>query len=559
MGIVKALGGLLARLGKVALWPVTKIRSLPAATRRMRWVLHLLMVALATACLGYLNWSLELEKALRVPWPALRHVWLPLLFLLAYTMAWLGWWFWKLLATAGEPSPFPDLDAAWEEATEKLSRAGIELDSRPLFLLLGGAAGAEPGLLSAAQFALAAGPAPRQGHAPLRMWATQEAIYVTCPEASLLARQAELYARARADEGPFSALGRSAGRDAAGAATTDSPLGGAPQSGETVELAAHQGWTWSDADPSGEGAGAATLPTIEQSLALAVADEPDSQHLASGWPDHVSDLATRRTEYLKDPAEIAERTARLTHVCTLIARDRRPYCPINGLLVMIPAAATAGDHDAQQLALLAQRELRIVRDTLEVQCPVLTMVCDLEQLPGGEELLDRFPAAQRHRRLGVELPLLPADDAPAAARQVEEALSWLCQSLLPSLVYRLLRLDPAQPDDVETSHGNERLYELLDELRLRQKRIVRILAHGVLGDGPGTWLLGGCFLAATGNQPAQQGFVAGVFPQLTEMQSMLSWRPEALATDARLRLWTRLGYAAIAASTLLLVAALVWL
>ena len=95
---------------------------------------------------------------------------------------------------------------------------------------------------------------------------------------------------------------------------------------------------------------------------------------------------------LLERGEVLERTtSRLRHLCTLIARDRQPYCPVNGLLVLLPFAASDDELTAGQTAVLLERDLATVRQTLEVRCPLVTLVCDMENTPGGRELLDRFP------------------------------------------------------------------------------------------------------------------------------------------------------------------------
>src|SRR5262249_25877531 len=53
---------------------------------------------------------------------------------------------------------------------------------------------------------------------------------------------------------------------------------------------------------------------------------------------------------IHDVAEVARLTARLRSLCRLVVRDRRPLCPINGVLVLVPYAATAADDDASQAA-----------------------------------------------------------------------------------------------------------------------------------------------------------------------------------------------------------------
>src|SRR5208283_2057877 len=92
-----------------------------------------------------------------------------------------------------------------------------------------------------------------------------------------------------------------------------------------------------------------------------------------------------RPSLLKDALRANELTARLAHLCRLIVRDRRPYCPINGLLLLIPFAAAENDNYATQTGDICHRDLATVRDIFRINCPILCLVCDLETAEGFHE------------------------------------------------------------------------------------------------------------------------------------------------------------------------------
>src|SRR6266540_784144 len=162
--------------------------------RRLRWVVHIIIVVLIVVALWYINWRFDLEKVLHSPWPILHQVWLPLLFLLIYALCWLGWWLWRLLSPDAASDQFPDIDAAWTEALTALSKAGIDPAEVPLVLVLGRPARSMEDLFAAAQLTLPVRHVPRGPDAPVRVYASREAVFVTCEGASLLSRQAELLA-----------------------------------------------------------------------------------------------------------------------------------------------------------------------------------------------------------------------------------------------------------------------------------------------------------------------------------------------------------------------------
>src|SRR5207248_7629746 len=139
-------------------------------------VLHFVLLAIILVVLYFLNgvfFSRDVRAASLV-----RSIWLPLLFLLVYLALWTGWWIWKLLRAEPEASHFPDIDEAWDLAVRALAHAGMRPGDLPLFLILGRPSGPEEVLFDAAQMNLVVKQAPA-GPAPLHVYATHDAIYVT--------------------------------------------------------------------------------------------------------------------------------------------------------------------------------------------------------------------------------------------------------------------------------------------------------------------------------------------------------------------------------------------
>ena len=256
----------------------------------------------------------------------------------------------------------------------------------------------------------------------------------------------------------------------------------------------------------------------------------------------------RRTSLLEETELVEQCTVRLKHLCRRIARDRRPYCPVNGILVLIPLAATDGQTEANETAVLLERDLETVHQTLQVNCPLVVVVCDTEEAPGAEVLLDRFPDQQRKRRLGVPLPPLADCEAAALPEVLREAVRWTCQDLVPPLVYRLVQGGGSEGGKDETElRGNVKLYHFLHDIRRRREHLTRILTRAIAFGDDRRWLPAGLYLAATGSDAVrQQGFAGGIFPQLLEVQNDVSWTRQALAEDAACRRWAKAGYAGLA-------------
>ena len=124
-------------------------------------------------------------------------------------------------------------------------------------------------------------------------------------------------------------------------------------------------------------------------------------------------------------------------------------------------------------------------------------------------------------------------------------VQWLCRTLLPALVYRVMYAASGE-EAARSWPGNVQLYRFMEGFAAREARLSRILERGLsLGSGGGT-MLHGLYLAATGGEKqAGQAFLAGVMPQVLEMQNSVAWTEEALQQNAACRRYTRWGYAAL--------------
>ncbi|WP_435020374.1 type VI secretion protein IcmF/TssM N-terminal domain-containing protein [Tundrisphaera sp. TA3] len=524
MGLFRKIGkGILGLFG-LLLPAVSGVRALGHPGPGLRRVLRVVLVALILVGLWAINERLDLERVLRAPVPVLRKVWLPTIFLLLYLMAWMGWWLWKLLTSERESSEFPDIDAAWDEALRALDQASIDLTATPLFLIFGRPAGTPEALFHATQIPFEVGFAPRRADAPLHLSANRDAIFVSCEGASLLARQAELFNRADADRAAPAAPPEIAPAPSLAPASPFDPFDLGPILGAV-----------------------APAPMVAAPAVVAPAPDPGPE--------------PRRVVLLKDPGEIALISDRLRHLCRLIARDRRPYCPVNGMLFLIPALAMEDDASADQAGSVCRRDLDIARETLQTQCPTFALVCDLESAPGFREFAGQFPDAHRQRFLGQHFPLLPAIDPADVPRMIRDGVLWIGAALLPTLVYRLWRVESsASGDDPGAAvRDNIRLYHLLLWWRARESRLARLLVRAFVLEANAPRLLGGCYLAGTGlDAERDQSFVAGVFRRLVENQNAVSWTREALASEADDRRWTTIGLAGIVGFVAALIALGTW-
>jgi hypothetical protein len=514
---------------------LAKARDFQGMGPALRWTIHILLVTAILIGLYFLN-QLDGIRPFLVGPPLIREFWLPLLFLIVYALGWLGWWLWRLLQPE-EGSSFPDIDASWEEAIAGLHQQGIDLTEAPLFLFLGKPAGGEESLFQATQLALTARGLPARSDAPLRVFANRDAIFVTCAGASLLGRQAAILAEAPgfgadgghdanpAVSGQLFDPGVSIGAKSIGMHSVGLAFDGMEEMRAILRRAEREGRTTTEAEKQ----------RIEQLM-------------GGGRSGTAAPTPKTRPQLLRNTEEAQRHTARFEHLCRLIVRDRSPYCSINGILILIPYAATESDEDANQTADICQRELACARRSLHVRCPVFCLLADLERALGFPEFIECFPRDQRQRRIGQHFPLVPDMDSAKAARMVEQSARWICTSLLPTLIFKFLRLESNGRETLtEAGRANYRLIHLMSQFRERERRLGMILARAVEVEDSAPPLFGGCYLGASGADALrEQAFISGVVRRLTENQNYVSWTQQAQVDEENFQRWTNYGYAALA-------------
>jgi hypothetical protein len=514
-------------LSTVRMWLGLIFPVFAAAADFRRWnpwvwrIIHLIVLGGMLYLTWWLNRHYQLGDLLLRQYPEFRPFFLPVLFLLLYAMSWLGYWLWRLLGEEEEAADFPDVDAAWREAVRKLDANGIALADAPLFLIVGRPASGTDALFQAAQVSTTVR-APATPDAPLRVYAHRDAIFVTCEGASAWGRFAAVLAGEVEPDNPT-------------AATAPADAGKTIQFGEQMGMA-----------PELVDEMRSLLAQREQ-RELTPAENARLRELAEltkGPP-----TAQRRVRMNAD--EQVRGTARLRFLCRLIRRDRSPWCPINGMLLLVPWAASETDETAKDAITILLREISATREALQLRCPVYTMVCDLETARGFAEFRRGLPPEMLKSRVGQRLPLAP-DLQPAEVPALwERAVQWVGQSVLPVGILKFLRLDgpaDARRSGALSNMHNRNLYLLLREVYTRGPRLAKVLARGLGAAGEkaddldALPLFAGCYLGGTGRQEPDQAFVPGVFARLVDGQNSVSWTNQALADDAKYRRWTTVGY-----------------
>jgi hypothetical protein len=483
--------------------------------RAVRWFLHALVLIAILVGLHYLNQYFRINERLPGQSEYVRKNWLPILFLLSYVLCWLGYWLWTLLIVEDEFPEFPDINEAWDAALKALDRAGIDLRNMPVFLVLGASESSNEVLLQAARLGLEVKQTP-PGDAPLHLYAAKDAVYITCEGVCLLGKQA--------------AFLTSGGTPGASSATDED------ESLKTL---------------SPVNAGAA----VPEFLAIRQRAEREHRELTADEQHRIRALMRKdqlQFSPIRNPdTVVAEQTARFEHFCRLLVRDRWPYVPITGVVVLVPFAALDSDQDALDTGATCQHDLKVIQRVLQVQSPTLALVCDLETAPGFRTFLERFPERQRHQRVGQRSPFIPdldkfpgdgeGDPAKARTAMLVSLAQWICGPVVAGWVSKHYRLETPGRDSVNSATtDNSHLFLFMNELRQRGRRLGWLLDRGMTVEVPEPVWFGGCYLAGTGKSAdSQQGFVAGVFRRLVEEEKkgLVSWTGQALDEEASLQRW----------------------
>ncbi len=536
----------------------------------LRWVLHVLLVIAVLVGLYFLNWWLGLAKILRSDFPYLHAFWLPILFFILYILFWLGLWLWQMNGPEQVGLDFPDITSAWDTAVSMLYRSGIDIQQAPVFLVLGQAQGSESQFFGTPSLRLTIS-APRSGTPPVRVFANQDRIFVTCPGASVLAHFSRFLTNKVIEEKKAERAAKLAQQRQAVGVTEGSEGGIALEGGGGVLTPEPQQFLPPENVYTEIPAEATEPPLPEPSDQLTETQAPVTQNNDQpNSPDNSSEEMGRaiweeeekrvfglassddpldrdsdkkdRSSFLKNLPQVRWLTTRLHNLCRLILNTRQPYTPINGILILVPYLSTLDDESASQAATACRYDMTSVFRAFRVQCPVFALVCNMEQSEGFRQFVGRLPTPEKISRLGQKFPLCPDLDEREVAEMVEQGMGWLSDALLPSLVYNLFRLEGPVPDRrsplsiEEATEGNVRLYEFLGQVRNQRQRLAKMLTRGLLLDTGGFYHFGGVYLAGTGSQ--MRAFLSGVFGRLLENQNYVSWAPEAIAADRRYRVWS---------------------
>lgn len=429
------------------------------------------------------------------------------------------------LLLQGGVSRFPDIDFAWKQGVEALKQHGIALSDTPIFLVIGNPDHSMASRLhQSAQISMNVQQVP-EGPAALHWYGNQDGIFLYLTEASCLSRLANLSKNTKTqsyDPGPSAAP-----NDAA----MKTMLADSGHSADAMKTMVSGGDGPSSApDPT------PMVPASNAAMETMQAD-PNQSFSAMVAAGPATPQAAPRRKVALSSTDVNEQGARLEYVCQLLKKARYPVCPINGMLALVPFELVEPARDELQSA--AQRDLSLLSDSLGMRCSLTVLVNEMDSHPGFRELVRRVGMDNAKRqRFGKGCNIW----SPATIQRLKAVSKHACAAF-EDWTYMLFK-----EHDGLRKPGNTKLFSLLCKIRGQfADSLGQVLAHGFGFDESRNseavdhhFLFGGCYFAASGETEDRQAFVTSVFRKMMDQEAELSWAPEAIAEDERLKLVSNL-------------------
>lgn len=230
----------------------------------------------------------------------------------------------------------------------------------------------------------------------------------------------------------------------------------------------------------------------------------------------------------------------------------QPDCPVvRGVVVVFPMEWASRPESVNQAAAVRE-DLRALRRTLHVGCPVFGLFSGMENVPGATEFAARLASQVHARMLEQRVGFAVPTGEPFTGDLVQRGLIWM-SGWFHSWILNLLAGDPLN------DAGNSQLVTLDHDFRRYRKRLRAILesafsTHRETEPVP----FRGCYFVATGDERLARAFSAGLLrghsARVIAEHVESVWDDQAVNDDRRYRNYAILvgviGFALAAAAWL---------
>jgi len=223
-----------------------------------------------------------------------------------------------------------------------------------------------------------------------------------------------------------------------------------------------------------------------------------------------------------------EGTQRMEYLCQRLA-EHQPDCPVvRGVVVLLPIT-WAGHRDSVKWAAALRDDLGAIRRTFKVRLPVFALVPQMETVPGFHEFIGRMSHAFRQSRCGFSVPSTHAFSGDLIQRGLVWMSDWFHGWILNLM-----------SEDLLNQSGNNHLFQLDHEVRRFRKRLRAIMEAGFSTHRESEPVLfRGCYFLASGGEPHEQAFAAGLFRsprgRIYSEHLVTQWTEEAERDDRHYR------------------------
>ncbi|TWT42820.1 hypothetical protein KOR42_46240 [Thalassoglobus neptunius] len=511
-------------------------------------IVHYTLVVLIALILGWFTPQIQQWTQLpvmghgRLEW--VNDYWCGIVFLLGYAIVRVILYLLEILGIE-EEGEFSDIERPWREAIAELEAEGLPIDELPLFIINGLTPQQERSV-----FLEASGidwqvisPSQNESKSPLRVYAYSEGIFVSCVGVGAVSCQQGKVVPVSAGGTPTSAPPSNIGNrtivageisnimDSAKAGTgTAKSVGQAPPS---IPTGTAPSGTMPSAAMQPPARTGGTLRSIGSALAKATMTPGGMKAAMQSF----SGGAAERKGYGKKQvapidtveSEVAQR--RMDFFCELINESRFPYCPINGLLQVIPISWTTSTDQARKLAPAVRIDLETIHESLHLQFPVTVAFSELDSLPGLKEYMIRVERIQpgiRQSRAGSRFATGAVIDASSMDWLLDRSMNWF-----RGWTYTAFSADINAKD-------NLKLFHMLCSIRERRDAMTVLLRESFSQLTEPECRLAGCYFFATGEGATEQGFIRGVLDRMVETEGDVAWSPDLAHTISRNKTYSNL-------------------
>jgi len=430
---------------------------------------------------------------------------------------------------------FDDIRRAWESGLAALDRVGLDIQWLPVFIVVG-AGDEEDSLFRAARMSWKTTAPGREDAAPVRIFATEEAIFISCTGAGAVAAQRS--AVAEPAHGGMDQTQRPPDAGAHSETIDPHAMPGRAQPAGGVATIDPAMWSAGGADPAPRhatfGSGTMVAPGSATGTLMPGSGAPGGAILAGLQPGAAKAATASHVRPLSQ-AETELAARRLEYLCGLISDARGEFCPINGMLLVLPIAwaGLPAGADADRVINTAHLDLETALRSFGLAFPATVAVTGFERTAGLRQFVDRgmkLNAKFLDSRAGSKFPLGASVDQNSAKWATEAGLQWFrdwCYSLFSQNM-------------ADASNGP--VYRLLCDLQTRREALARQLQQVFDGlSGTDAVRLAGVYYCTAGRSERDRAFVQGVFRKLVDGQDDVAWTDERLQIDSRRRTLATVG------------------